>query len=517
MRRPPPLRQTAALAGVFLLYAAVGVTLYMGWERNVERRRVVSLRAESSDLLHYDFAELRLRAADPKTQERFAASPPRVAVTRDGQVVTTVAAIREVTLRRMAPGLWGGRWPVPWNAPPGEYRPVLLDADDLSGRLQASPFRVGRRVPAVKPDGLIVATLERMEPLAEMRMKGPDGRETDWRGLLDWTESLGANAFWMAAGSTPGAAPGEKWLDVNRDLIPVVAKECRARGLKFGVYVLYSLTLDGKNRVPGYEYALEIENARPVETRAISIRDRRRLDDAVDFLAPYARDPNVDFVGLDYIRNALGGVELVDDFASEMPGVALPPDWKTLARDERMLWLARKKIMRADAAFIDAWQWWRARRVALIVKEVKTRLGGKPLWAFTLTWDKGWHHGQDPVMMNDAGVDLDALMFYEADKAQYAAMVKDWGAYVRKGDVNLVPGNIYDWNLHQKDPAGPAEFGRRLDAALDRVYADGPANAVFYHDIGRLVRGRLGPWGTKGWAEETRRISRKVKMRASTP
>jgi hypothetical protein len=220
-------------------------------------------------------------------------------------------------------------------------------------------------------------------------------------------------------------------------------------------------------------------------------------------------------VGLDYIRNALGGVELVDDFVAEMPNLALPAEWNGLSKTERMLWLARKKAMRKDMALIDAWQWWRARRVALIVKEVKARLGNKPLWAFTLTWDKGWHHGQDPVMMSDAGVDLDALMFYEADKAQYAQMLRDWNAYVRKGDVNLVPGNIFDWNLHQKDASGPAEFGRRLDAALDRVYADGPAQGVFYHDLGRLLWStRLGKWGTKGWAEEARRVSRKVKMNA---
>lgn len=513
MRRLPRSgTQTAMLAGLVLLYAAVGASVFLGGKRWSERRRRVFLGAERVYHLHYDFVELRLSSFDPELETRFAAAPPRAAVYLGNAPVTTIGGLRDVTLSRLGPGVWGARWPVPWNAPPGEYRPVLLGYDELAPRLRLSPFRVGRRAPDVAADGLIVATLERDEPLAELRVRGPDGRETDWRGLLDWTESLGANTFWMAAGSTPGKGPGETWLAPSKDLIPLIAKECRARGLKFGVYALYSLTLDGKNRVPGYEYALEIENGRPVPTRAISIRETKRLDDVAAFLAPFARDPNVDFVGVDYIRNALGGVELVDDFVAEMPGLSLPPGWKALTRDERMLWLARKKAMRRDEAFIDAWQWWRARRVALIVKELKRRLHGKPLWAFTLTWDKGWHHGQDPVMFNDAGVDLDALMFYEADKAQYAAMVKDWGVYARRGDVNLVPGNIFDWNLHQKDPSGPAEFGRRLDVALERVYADGPARAVFYHDLGRLLRGRLGRWGTKGWAEEARRVSRKVKM-----
>jgi hypothetical protein len=83
----------------------------------------------------------------------------------------------------------------------------------------------------------------------------------------------------------------------------------------------------------------------------------------------------VDWVGLDYIRNAAGGYELVDDFVAEMPGVSVPQEWRRLTRDERMTWLARKKIMRRDMAFVEAWEWWRARRVALIAREIKARLG----------------------------------------------------------------------------------------------------------------------------------------------
>ena len=151
------------------------------------------------------------------------------------------------------------------------------------------------------------------------------------------------------------------------------------------------------------------------------------------------------------------------------------------------------------------------------VADIKRRLGdNKPLWAFTLTWDKGWNHGQDPVMMNDAGVDLDALMFYEADRPQFDAMLKDWHGYVRRGDVQLVPGNIFDWGLHQRDPAGPGEFGRRLRRAIADVYADGPAQGVFFHDAARLLYGtRLGSWGARAWADEARAITRSLKAAAA--
>jgi len=481
-----------------------------------EKEYVVRFAAERADYLHYDFVDLRLSLHDRELDAQFQDAPPRAVVTRGGEPVTTIAGIREMTLARVGPGQWMARWPVPWNAPPGEYRPELLGREDLKDRLRISPFRIGRRTPAPLPNGFVVLTLESVAPLATMRVKAPDGTMKDWRGLLDWAQDVGADAFWVLGGQSPGLGEGQVWVDANLKILHEVAKECRARGLKFGTYAMYSLTMSNTVKIPGYQYGLEIKDGAPVETRAVSLREPKRIDDVVKLLKPFADDANVDFVGLDYIRNALGGYELTDDFVAEMPGVAVPAEWPRLSRDERMVWLARKKIMRKDMAFIDAWQWWRARRAALIVKEVKRRLGGKkPLWAFTLTWDKGWHHGQDSVMMNDAGVDFDALMFYEADKPQYDAMIKAWHEYVRHGDVQLVPGDIFDWGLHQKDPAGPAEFGRRMRRAIDDVYADGPAQAVFFHDAARLLWGRLGPWGTRAWADEARSISRYVKSQSA--
>lgn len=468
------------------------------------------LSASKPDHLHYDIVELTLTSGDPALDESFAASPPRFVVMRGSETLTTIAGIREMTAVRLAPGRWTAKWPVPWNAPAGTYRPALLGRPDLSDRVQISPFTISRRTPKAMPKGFVVATHESDKPLATMKVRGPDGRMTDWRGLLDWAKYIGADAFWMLGGQTPGLGPDEVWLKTNLELIPKVAEECKRRGLQFGVYAIFSLTMS-KTRLKDYEYGVEIKDSAPVLTRAISIRDEKRLADVAAFLKPFADDPNVDWVGLDYIRNALGGYELVDDFVAEMPGVAVPPEWGRFSRDERMVWLARKKIMRRDLELVEAWEWWRARRVALITRELKARLGDKPLWAFTLTWEKGWHHGQDPVMMNDAGADIVALMFYEADKPQYAAMLKGWNAYLKSGDAQVMPGDIFDWPLHQRDPAGPAEFGRRMKAAVTGVYGDAPARGVFYHDLARLTSGRLGAWGTRGWADEARKISDFVK------
>ena len=53
-----------------------------------------------------------------------------------------------------------------------------------------------------------------------------------------------------------------------------------------------------------------------------------------------------------------------------------------------------------------------------------------------------------------------------------------------------------------------------MKAAVSGVYANGPARGVFYHDMARLLWGRLGPWGTRGWADEALKISKYVKSRS---
>jgi hypothetical protein len=475
--------------------------------------RSVVLSAGKPAYLHDELIDVALNTRDPLLRERWKASPPRARVLKDGKPVTTVGGLVELPLKyEPHEGAWKGLWPCPWNAPVGDYELALLDRDDPDGRAARASFRVERRKPWPLPRGFSAVTYEYIDPLSKLTVKAPDGTRKDWRGLLDWVEYVGADALWLLAGRTPGDKPGEVWMTHNLDFMPVVARECRRRGIKLGVYAMCYLTLS-KDQVGGYEYATDVDGGAPVPTRAISLREEKRRKDVVDLLKRFRDIPEVDFLGLDYIRNPLGGYELADEFFSEMSAVTPPPpEWGKLSANEKIVWFARKKIARRDKAFIDAWQWWRAHKVGSIVRRIKKDLGPeKPLWAFTLTWDKGWHHGQDPVMMNDAGIDMDALMLYEADKEQFDALVSDWRKYVNKGDVQLVVGDVIDWPLHQKDPAGPAEFYRRSKKAIDEIYGDGPASGVFIHDLDRALRGRTGPWGTKGWMDEAKRAIAYIK------
>lgn len=470
----------------------------------VGRVRAVVLETSRSEYFHDEFVEFRLRTRDSALNASWRARPPVVTVTRAGKAVPTIGGILQVALQPEFEG-WVGRWPCPWNAAAGQYSLELSSSEPFASRLESRPFWIAYRVPLPLPKGFAVLTWESDLPLATLRVAAPDGTTKDWRGLLDWVQYVGADAFWMLGGRTPGDRRGEVWASHNMVLFPEVAAECRKRGIKFGLYAMCYLTMSSTDKVPGYEYAKDVKDGKVYETRAISLRDKARARHVAELLKGFRDIPGVDFVGLDYIRNALGGVELVEDFFNEMPGLLRPAAWASWTIEERMVWFARKKSMRRDSDFIDAWQWWRAQRAAHIVRAVKAEVGSKtPLWAFTLTWDKGWHHGQDPVMMNDAGVDADALMLYEADAEQFSALLHDWSRYVKRSDVQLVVGDIIDWPLHQRHPDGPREFYRRSVRAIDGIYADGPARGVFFHDLARALYGNKGHWSTRQWLDQAR-------------
>lgn len=486
-----------------LLYG--GFFGFQGWWLRHQRELV--LETVKTAYHHDEFIEIRLRTRDARLNGYWKLSPPEVEVWRQGALVTTIAGLTRVRLSYDSDlGDWRGRWPCPWNAVPGDYEPRLVSEppQETGRRLRVKHFTIVTRRPAAIPQGFSVLTLESAMPFKTMKVRAPDGSLKGWQGLLDWAQYMGADAFWVMGGKTPGNKPGEIWDSQNFAVLPEMARECRRRGLKFGIYVMCYLTLSSE-KLPRYEYARDIEDGRSVETRAISIREPHREADVLSLLKKFADIPGVDYLGLDYIRNALGGYELVDDFYAEMPGLKPPPGWDRLTLEQRMVTMARKKMMRRDDSFIDAWQWWRAHRVAGVVRRIKEAIGDStPLWAFTLTWDKGWHHGQDPVMMNDAGVDVDALMLYEATEPQFQALLNDWSRYVKRADVQLLVGNVIDWPLHQNSSEGPKAMSRRLKSAVNRIYSDGPARGLFIHDIGRALWGRLGSWPTKAWMDEAR-------------
>jgi len=466
----------------------------------------IFLSTEKKSYLHWEFIKITARIKNKKFAEKYKNEPFYISVYKEKDKIITIGGLGKIPLiYNNKKNLWEGRWPCPWNAPDGKYRAEPFIAQNI--KFSAKNFLIIRReLKRCFPSGFGVLTFENMAPLSKIKIINPEGYETNWRGMFDWTEFVGADAFWYLAGQTKAESRNADehfpWVEKNISKLPDLGKEAHKRGLKFGTYIISYLTF-GPYKYKNYKYALEYnsEKGGPVETRSISISDEKRISDIIKLIKVFNEIPEIDYIGLDYIRNALGGYELVNEFVQDMH-IKIPDGWEKFSSAKRIGWLANEKVSRRNMNLIDQWQWWRAHKVSKIInritKEVKLK---KPLWCFTLTWDKGWQHGQDPIMFSDAGMDIDALMLYEANRQQFDILLDDWHNYIKKGQANLVSGNIVDWPLHQRiiNPPGPEEFYNRLIDATKKIYNDGATDAMFIHDLARALWGRIKPYSSKEW------------------
>jgi len=472
----------------------------------------IYLGTEKSIHLHYDFVDIDARIRNRRLKEEFKKRIFPALVYRGTSPVPTIGKRWYVKLKYNGrEDSWQGKWPVPWNASEGEYRVKIWLSPKLKRKvhLQECKFFISHRKPAKLAPGLCVMTMENMRPLKTMRLKGPDGETGNWHKLLDWVEFSGANTFWYMAGQTSAyqqrLSEDFPWNGENLDLIDDLAKEAGKRNIDFGYWVQCYLTFGPPKYRANYEYGWDYKHdlGGCILTRGISIRDKKRMEDIVKFIKRLNTIEEIDYVGLDYVRATGGGLELVDEFVKEME-VEVPERWEEFSLRERMDWLGSiaERTKERDIPLIDEWNWWRARQVAIILKRIKEEVGvNKPLWLFNLGWERGWQHGQDVVMMNDAGADIIAVMLYESDLEQLDRFVEDWHNYVKKEDANLIVGDDYDWPLHQYtlNPAGPEDFYRRTSKAMENIYGDGPVSGIFTHDLARALWGRRGPYPQQEW------------------
>jgi hypothetical protein len=521
-----------------LLLVFVGVSSVFWFKSSwFFRPTFVVLSTDKTTYGHDEFVTVTLNA-DPRSTEKIRKSGHSlsVGVDREGKPVTSIGNLKQVPLTYNN-NCFYGRWPIPWNAPDGNYTLSLeLPPDFPDVKKQA--FKILSRIFDPLPPGFGAITLEGHRSL--FGIPGPD-QVKSIGGMPEWATFMGADAL-LVQGAQSNGADGKlthdnPWRTQSLDGIKALGKECHSRHLKLGVYLLaFMVGGPAKNIPPRYRYGFHYSQGKIVSGlelprfRGVSIADPQRPKDIATQLRKFQAMEEVDFVGLDYIRPAFGGNELVDDFVRDMPGVQTPARWPKMSPDDRMKWIAKDRwlpmsmegVTNPEHILSEQWFWYRAHRTAQVLREIKKELGespfggnplggkplggkplgGKPLWAFTLSWQKGWEHGQDPVMFRDAGVDMNGIMLYECTRKMFDGLVSQWGRYSQRNQLNLFLGNTFDWPLHQKTlrPAGPEEMMNRLLTALQNFHTDKkPVRGLFLHDIHRALVGRKGPYSTVEW------------------
>lgn len=507
----------------------------------------LELTCDSPTYLRYQLVRLQARITGPDGAPVLATAGPEVVVLKDGQAVTTVGNVTRVRLRYDRNSqTYQGCWPLPWNAPPGQYhaeawlkmadpeawrwetpaqerererearsrhqkpRPVKITGESYC--VARAHFLVQARPRAEMPKGLGVATWEPDFPTGDLPR--PTGGRGNWQAILDWCQYMGADTLWMRGAVTEvyqGRLDDETPFNpYNIRNLPQVAAEAHRRGLRFGTwaaaYATYPPTASSNARKPHYMFAKDISRGTGAirDLDFVSLLEPKRVDHIARFFAQMQADPNVDYVGLDYMRSDRGGYEMVDQFAREMP-VKLPDGFFDWSQRRRWSYVADKveRQWQSDPNFYDSWNWWRAHTGAGVVQAIREKAQlTKPLWIFVLSWWHGKQHGQDPIMFTDAGVSLLAPMLYQVpNRGHFDRMVKDWGDYLQAGEVNLAPGDQVDFYWHQKTlrPAGPEELYDRIMTAHRGYIGEEPTLGTFLHDISRAATGTAtGVYGNKG-------------------
>ncbi len=503
----------------------------------------VSIQTDAEKYYRYALVGISVSLTDAGGQPLSTSGPPQLLVRHNGEFVETVGGfdhlIPQYDPQRRR---YICNWPVPWNCPPGLYTlealyrikdpqtwPWETQEDAARKRLdrhrksEPAPvsgdaycvvrksFEVLGRKPPALPPGLCAATWEEMLPQEGFRMRKPDGSVGDWRAMFDWCEFMGADALWVRGAVTQVATMPltmeEPFVPSNLALIPTVAAEAHRRGLKFGAWACAYATLpdnpSSNDRKPPYAFAKGVSRrtGQVTDTSFVSLLDQRRFDHLASFFREMQAQPDVDYIGLDYLRTE-PGYELTDTFSRLMP-LTLPANWWQLDQEARWKYMFRRTEpprTDEDKAFYDSWNWYRAHLGAWTVANLIARSGAKkPVWVFSLSWQHGTQHGQDPLMLTDAGAGFIAPMLYQIDTRRFPYILRDWARYMKPGEANLVPGDQVDNIWHQH--LGPEELYRRMMAAHKSFIPGSKPLGAFWHDISRAaVTGRLGPYSGLEWA-----------------
>ncbi|MBN2754275.1 MAG: hypothetical protein JXR81_05340 [Candidatus Goldbacteria bacterium] len=447
-----------------------------------------------------------------KKQPSFSNMECTAKIFHNNALVTTVGKTTVINLSyNRATKKFTGKWPIPFNPKLGEYRAMVLLKDGSKKHAGNAAFKIKGRTAPELPKGFSVMNIEPGDSIIR-RVPGVGGRAVKvWENYVLWSKFMGADAMWHCVGQSqiwdkPNAVNSEEfpWDQKSVRQMGEVGEELHRHNIKYGTWITSFVLLGNRQDLSPYAHTTgyDKENDTLRKLIYVSIKDKNRHDDIAALLKKMNSNPNVDYVGLDYVRTDFGGYEYASEFVSDMPVRGVPYGWYTLTEEDRMLWLGRKIEKEKNRSVIEMWQWWRAHKMSQIIIYIREKAKiTKPMWAFTLTWEQGRQHGQDPLMFIDAGIDMTAAMYYSIDKLTYPMMITDWRNYLSRGKTSLVAGQCVDWNLLGKtyDPSGPDEHFLRQQLLVDRLIGVNPSLGLFWHDLTRAFLSTSGPYSSLEW------------------
>ena len=387
-----------------------------------------------------------------------------------------------------------------WNAYEGEYEIKLFYGDKRIQTDEKITFLLKRKQTPLLEGGISIVDLEMNESIKKKSFIYPEGFVADYSAIPRWVQEMNADALWILSGETTTfqwpASHSKPWDAGPLENLYLLKKIAGQYDIDIGAYIM-CFYVPGNYGVPDRYNAgigYNKENDSLYYSRHISLSSEQRVLDIIELAKQFQDDEQIQYIGFDFIRTGRAdGYELGPIVVRET-NIITPRDWNSYSSQEKIKWFAKKVEVEKDPLVIEKWQWWRAHKVAGIIKRIIEEAGiTKPVWVYTLGWNHGKEHGQDPVMFFDAGVTIDAVMLYEANRQQFARLLEHWNSYIRAGQGNIIIGNCIDYRLLDSDSLSPPdELYRRNIEGYRNILRDGFASGIFLHDMSRAFWGRRG-------------------------
>lgn len=410
-----------------------------------------------------------------------------------------------INVFKVANSKYKGTYLHPFGGELGEYQAVILIRTKSGVYGYTTDFTVKGRQSPPSRETKRITTLEYSVDISSKKVPSVEtGELTSFDAMYDWVRYMKCDTFWVLGGQTTGWSsyikPNSPWVPATIKNVEILAASKAKEDVKLGAYIMSYFAPGGGSKKGGYEPSIGYNSTTKslVESRHISLDSRKRLDDIISLLKKYDSNPNISYLGLDFIRTGeVDGYEMVDEMV-ELTGVYTPSNWATMSKQARMRWLA---INRGRKEIGIKWRWFRAHKESLIIKAIKDSGIRKKFWVFTLGWNHGQEHGQDPYMFFDAGVDYDAVMIYEANRAQQLGMLARWPQYLG-GEYNVLVGNMIDNRLQDGSLRPELEYMRRIYETEAKFNRSSRIRGVFFHDISRMLWSRFRGAGNsiRDWA-----------------
>ncbi len=406
----------------------------------------------------------------------------------------------------------------PFGGTLGNYSAVLYVQTREGNFAYAKEFTMKGRTSPKATETKKILTMEYNVDLTSRQIPAVEnGGSTSYHALYDWVRYSKCDIFWILAGQTTGwhssVTKTNPWMSAPKHNAEILASSTNKGNVEFGAYVMSYFTPGDGHKKAGYDIAVGYnKNSRSLgSSRHVSLGSKQRLNDIIGLLKEFDANEGISYLGLDFIRTGeMDGYELVDEMVA-LTGVYTPRNWSTMSQYNKMLWLAQSRLVNREIGM--KWRWYRAQKVANIVKSIKDAGITKPLWVFTLGWDHGQEHGQDPYMFFDAGVDFDAIMIYEATRPQHRTMLTQWANYLA-GEYNVLVGNMVDNRLNDGHKRSELEYMRRTLEAEVNYNRISRIRGVFFHDISRMLWSKnRGRTGVKEWSNLNADVVSRVEER----